>query len=139
MPRTVVPPPRMRGAAAAGGGGDSFPERLVKYVPAETLAFFVPVAALLGDGHRPLLIVAVVVGLIGTVGYLMQTAPSEPDERPRIHYYVLACLAFLSWAIGTTPSVADLIHLDHTGAAFVLAVAVFLIPLADGVLNRVVR
>jgi len=139
MPRTVVPPPRLRGAApAADAGGDSFPERLVKYVPAETLAFFVPVAALLGDDHRPWLIVALVVGVAGTVGYLWQTAPAEPDERPRIHYYVLACLAFLSWAIGTTAAVADLIHLDHTGAAFILAVAVFLIPLADGVLNRVV-
>ena len=136
MPRTVVPPVRLRGADSATAGGDSFPERLVKYVPAETLAFFVPIAALLGDDHRPWLIAALAVGVLGTVGYLLQTAPADPDERPRPHYYVLACLAFLSWAIGTTPAVAALIHIDQTGAAFVLAVAVFLTPLADGLLNR---
>jgi predicted membrane channel-forming protein YqfA (hemolysin III family) len=125
----------MRGSDAASGG-DSFPERLVKYVPAETLAFFVPVAALLGGDHQAWLIVALVVGVFGTFGYLLQMTPKEADDRPRPHYYVLACLAFLSWAIGTTPAVADLIHLDQTGAAFVLAVAVFLIPLADALLNR---
>ena len=124
------------GSSTVAGSGDSFPERLVKYVPAETLAFFVPVAALLGSDRRALLIVALLVGVVGTVGYLLQTAPSGPDERPRPHYYVLACLAFLAWAIATTPAVADLIHLDHVGAAFVLAVAVFLIPIADALLNR---
>ena len=67
MPRTVVPPTRMRGRDSSAGG-DSLPERLVKYVPAETLAFFVPVAALLGDDHRPWLIVALIVGVIGTAG-----------------------------------------------------------------------
>lgn len=136
MPRTVVPPVRLRGEGQTAEGGDSFPERLVKYVPAETLAFFVPAAALLGSDHRPWLIVALVVGAIGTVGYLLQAAPEDPDSRPRVHYYVLACLAFLGWAVGTTPAVADLVHLDQVGAAFVLAVAVFLIPLADEMLNR---
>jgi len=135
MPRTVVPPARMRGPDPSAGG-DAFAERLVKYVPAETLAFFVPAAALLGTGHRPWLIVALVIGVLGTAGYLLQATPKDPDERPRPHYYVLACVAFLSWAIGTTPAVAALIHLDQTGAAFVLAAAVFLIPLADGLLNR---
>lgn len=39
MPRTVVPPAELRGARERPIGGDPLPERLVKYVPAETLAF----------------------------------------------------------------------------------------------------
>ena len=123
MPRTVVPPVRFRSTrstrsprstrGAEPAGGDSLPERLVKYVPAETLAFFVPIAAVLDDGNRrPWLITVLVVGVIGTAGYLWLAArKAGDDERPLPHFYVLACVAFVCWAIGTSAGVADLIGL----------------------------
>jgi hypothetical protein len=137
MPRTVVPPVRLRGAARETAGGDGLPERLVKYVPAETLAFFVPLAPIVGPDRDALLVVVVVAALIGTVGYLwLNGSRLEPDERPRPHFYALAGLAFLAWALGISTLVQDLVGVDEIAAAVVLAVAVFLIPLIDGVLSR---
>jgi hypothetical protein len=139
MPRTVVPPVRFRGPGDGKPvGGDSLPERLAKYVPAETLAFFVPIAAVLGTDRKPWLIAAVVVGVLGTAGYLwVAQRRTEDDEQPLPHFYVLACVAFLCWAVGTNAGVASLIGLDKVEAGVVLAVGVFLIPLSDEFLNRV--
>jgi len=138
MPRTVVPPVRMRTAGAESVGGDSLPERLVKYVPAETLAFFVPIAAVLGADRRPLLVTVLAIGVVGTAGYLwLAGQKAAEDERPLPHFYVLACLAFLCWAVGTSAGVAGLIGLDPVGAGVVLGAAVFAVPLLDEVLNRV--
>ncbi|WP_433222663.1 hypothetical protein ACQP00_24085 [Dactylosporangium sp. CS-047395] len=140
MPRTVVPPARFRDDGAPPVGGDSFPERLVKYVPGETLAFFVPLAAFVGDGREMLLVVVVLAGLIGTVGYLWLAGQrAEEDERPLPHFYVLAAVAYLCWAAGTASNVADLAGLDAIAAAVVLGIAVFIVPLLDEVGNRLLR
>jgi hypothetical protein len=149
MPRTVVPPVRYRSssndssadARTDGGarptGGDGLPERLVKYVPAETLAFFVPLASAIGGDRDVLLVTVLAVGLAGTVGYLwLHGQRAEPDVRPLPHFYVLSALAFLAWAIGTSGNVSALVRLDQVAAGVVLGLAVFLIPLLDEVLNR---
>ena len=52
---------------------------------------------------------------------------------------LLACVAFVCWAIGTSAGVAALIGLDRVESGVVLGLAVFLIPLMDGVLNRLLR
>jgi hypothetical protein len=138
MPRTVVPPIRWRGSGAPPStGGDGFPERLVKYVPAETLAFFVPLAAVLDPDHKPWLITVLAAGAVGTVGYLWLAGRlAGPDERPLPHFYVLSCVAFLCWAVGTSGGVAALVGLDRVEAGVLLGLAVFLVPLLDDVLNR---
>src|SRR4051812_1815235 len=99
MPRTVVPPPDVRGGGGLGAqAGDGLPEKLVKYVPAETLAFFVPAAAGLGSDRDTWLIVVFVVGLAGTLGYLWNRGQEEqPDKRPLTHFYVLSGIAFCCW------------------------------------------
>lgn len=85
MPRTVVPPPRPGAAAPAAGGAataeDGLPEKLVKYVPAETLAFFVPVCAAIGTAQEGWLIAAIIIALIGTPGYLWQAARIRPQPH----------------------------------------------------------
>jgi hypothetical protein len=50
MARTIIPPRAagMRLDGSQGESGDKFPDKLLKYVPAETLAFFVPISASLG-------------------------------------------------------------------------------------------
>jgi len=75
--RTVVPPPALRagGDGLGAHAGDNLPEKLVKYVPAEALAFFVPAAAGLGSDRKIWLIVIFVVGLAGTIGYLWNRGP----------------------------------------------------------------
>ena len=148
MPRTVVPPPRKQTETAPAlergtesgeqGNGDSIPEKLVKYVPAETLAFFVPAAAALGDDRDGWLIAVLLLACVGSVGYLWVTSPpkDDPAEKPLPHFYVLSVVAFVCWSITTSPSVADLLGIDDTIAAIILLAAVFLIPLIDSGFNR---
>jgi hypothetical protein len=146
MPRTVVPPMRgrvIRGEDEQGPGadqGDSLPEKLVKYVPAETLAFFIPVSAAVGDDRDVLLLVATAIAAIGTAAYLWLNAQKLEDrQKPLPHFYVLAVLAFLAWAIGTATNLAKLLGMDDVVAGIVLLAGIFLIPLADGVLNQLLR
>jgi len=131
MPRTVVPPVFLRGAKVAEGG-DDFPDKLLKYVPAETLAFFVPVTAGLDSDKSGWLVVVLVAGAIGTFGYLWIAGQREPDDKKPLPYlYALAVIAFLCWAVGTSKSVADLVNVGSVGAGIILGLAVFLIPLLD--------
>jgi hypothetical protein len=142
MPRTVVPatPERSTRApqdSAGGARGDDLPTKLVKYVPAEALAFFVPAAAAIGSGNDVLLIIIVAVGAIGTAGWLWYNASSLPaPERPLVHFYALAVIAFLVWALATAPNVAAIVRLDTVTTGVILAIGVFLIPLVDGILER---
>ena len=145
MARTVVPtqpavlPPEGALESVAeqpAVAGDGLPEKLVKYVPAETLAFFVPLAAAAGTDREGFLIALLVIGVIGTVAYLWYAARALPaGQRPLIHFYVLAPLAFLCWAIATAPNVAELIGIDSLIAAAILTGAVFLIPITDSILT----
>jgi len=138
MPRTVVPSrPAKYFDGEQAQAGDTTAEKLVKYVPGETLAFFVPVAAALGTTHNGVLIAAMVAGAVGSVGYLWLNARKlKKSEQPLLHYYPLSIVAFIAWAIGTTPSVMKLVGIDDVAAGVVLACAVFLVPLADGILNE---
>jgi hypothetical protein len=113
------------------------PEKLAKYVPAETLAFFVPVSAGIGGGHDSTIALLIFVAAAGTVGYLWLNGRKLPrDERPLVHFYVLAVLAFLCWALGTSSAVASLVGADEVTSGVVLAIAVFAIPLLDGVITE---
>jgi hypothetical protein len=140
VPRTVVPPVRFRDSQDAGIGGDQYSVRLAKYVPGETLAFFVPAAAGLGARHNAVLVGAIVVGLLGTIVYLWLAAgKADVDQRPLPHFYLLAALAFLCWTVGVSSNVAALVHIDPTIGGFVLTAAVFLIPMLDEAGNRLLR
>jgi hypothetical protein len=129
-----VPEGRLR-----ADGSENLPTKLVKYIPGETLAFFVPAASLLGTSRDGLLLAATAVGAVGTVGWLWYTSRSEPPEkRPLPHFYVLAVIAFVLWCIVTAPNLADVLHIDDVVAGLLLMVGVFLIPLADGILEKIV-
>jgi hypothetical protein len=138
MPRTVVSP---RLAAGAGGGAaagaDGLPEKLVKYVPAETLAFFVPAAAAIGTKNEGWLIAVIVVALIGTPAYLWQAAPSvPPTAKPRFYFYFLAEIALACWILGTSGPVESWVGITPTLGGIVLGIGAFLIPVTDGVLAK---
>jgi hypothetical protein len=120
--------------------GDGIPEKLVKYVPAETLAFFVPFSAAIGPERTGLLIAVLVVSAITTVGYLWWQGQSLPrEQQPLPHYYVLAVIAFACWAFATAPSVTALLGADALVAALVLAGGVALIPMTDQFLTWLIR
>lgn len=131
MQRTAVYP---RAGRALGQPVDEWGDKLVKYVPAEVLAFYIPAWALV-ETATPLgqwLVFAI--SLVGTVAYLM--ARADRADPPRPYFYVLAALAFIAWAIGTTTSGSVLLHLPQWSAQITVLAAVFLIPLIDEIVTK---
>jgi uncharacterized membrane protein len=146
MIRTIVYPNAVPAAelennvAADGTQGDSYSDKLVKYIPAEVIGFFVPAYALAtkvsGLWAQGLVLVLCA---LGTVGYLMIKAPK--DAPPRWYFYVLALLSFIAWAIGTSDVLSLLLPSgdpENTKlmGKLIVAAAVFLIPLIDSLLTR---
>lgn len=120
--------------AAPREAPDGVPEKIAKYVPAEVLAFFVPAASQFGDSSVRLWVLFVA-ALAGTVGYLLLRRTNE--TRP--FFYPLAGLAFIVWALGMSEETASLVGLSARDGQFVMAVGIFVIPLADTVIDRVLQ
>jgi hypothetical protein len=115
---------------------DDYTGKLVKYVPAEVLAFFAPMAAAV-EGRNSLLIAAMIIGFLATPAYLWYGAQKlPPEQKPLVHLYPLSAVAFVAWALGTS-SIGSLIGLDSIVTSFILGTSVFLIPLVDGLVERV--
>jgi hypothetical protein len=115
---------------------DGYVDKLVKYVPAEVVAVFAPLAALIGSRHG-LLITLAIACLFATPAYLLLTALNQPAEkRPLPHYYLLAAVAFAAWAIGVSADLDKFFGLDSIVVAFVLGLAVIIVPAVDGLLAK---
>lgn len=127
---------RVYGAHASTTPSD-YSERLVKYVPAEVLAFFIPVAAVWGD-DKTKLVVAFAIGLVGTPIYRWIQDSRDKKEiglKAKIGY-VLAMVAFVTWSLGTSAAVSDWWGVSRDTAAFILTVAAFVIPAIDTVMDE---
>ena len=151
MVRNVVYPPHPRSissreaaaSAKADDGGeqqpDDYGDKLVKYIPAEVIAFFLPayaLAAKLTDFSDRIGWLLVGIAIVGTVGYLLVKA--DKAKPSRWYFYLLAVLAFLGWAIGTTTEVAKLFNLPQPelSGKLVVFVTIFIVPLVDELLTR---
>ena len=131
MPRVPVYPNR---DPAAGDSGDGYLEKLAKYIPGEVLAFYVPILAIAGvKSDKTALFLVTAVGIVGTVVWLIANARSSSPagQAPPVWFYVLAAVAFVAWAIGTTPELASALGLTNVLASIVLPIAVFIIPGID--------
>lgn len=127
MPRTVVHP-------RAGKPGDSVLEKLAKYVPAETVAFYVPAYAIAKAHGSSICWAILTVGLIGTIIYLVAVADSA--NPPRWYFYLLSGIAFIVWAMATSSVEVDLFQWGEWVGELLLFVAVFLIPIIDKLITR---
>jgi hypothetical protein len=132
--RTVVYPTR-RGAPVPldGARADSLPDKLLKYVPAEVIAFYAPLySSLTGETARFIVVGASVVGLLL---YLVIRAPAI--QRPRPWFYGLALVSFAGWALGTSPVGEQMLGItDPDIPKIALAIVIFLVPAFDEVLTR---
>jgi hypothetical protein len=115
---------------------DGYVDRLLKYVPAEILAFFIPAAAA-AKADRRLSWTVFAVGLVATIGYLRYHAEALPaPQRPPLHFYALAAVAFVFWAMGSSEAVRELLKVSATTTEVLLGIAVLMLPLADWLLGK---
>jgi hypothetical protein len=122
------------GRGMGGDPGDSFKEKLLKYVPAEAVAFYVPAYAIAKDHGTAWCWTILIIGLVGTILYLLGTADSAKPAH--WYFYVLSGVAFLVWAVTTSSVEADLFKLEEWIAEILILIAVFLIPIIDNVVTR---
>lgn len=123
-------PDRRLAFTAEGVPADTYTEKLVKYVPAEIIAFYVPAYALIGKTATGAA-VTLAVGAIATFVYLQWQVRREPKKQPWT-FYVLAVLAFFGWALGISTVGTVLFGLTAEVSAFILLVLVLAIPALDG-------
>lgn len=129
--------PRSTTASASAAqllSADGMAEKIVKYVPAEVLAFYAPAYALIPEGDLLLRRIVLGAGLMGTVVYLLAARPKSAG--PPAYFYVLAAIAFLAWAIGVSDVGVQLLGLSSAASKVLFAVGVFLIPGIDEALTR---
>jgi hypothetical protein len=140
MPRTIVYPRVAKRAAAAGGSAsqpDELSEKLLKYIPGEVIAFYVPMYALVPKEPAWGLWSILTLGAVGVLGYLF--ARADKTAPPRFYFYILAVVAFLAWALGTSTVGTDLWALPDWINRGAIPTSVFLIPMIDEVLTKVLE
>jgi len=125
MNRTIVYPV----AGAKGGEADTWGDKLVKYIPAEVIAFYVPMYALVESAQPWAAWLVLGLGALGTLGYLRVFL--VPPGPPRFYFYVLSVVAFAAWAVGTSSIGSRLWHMPTWAEEVTILAAVFLIPLTD--------
>jgi len=140
MPRTIVYPRAAKRAAAAGGSAsapDELSEKLLKYIPGEVIAFYVPIYALVPKEPAWGRWLILALAALGGLGYLI--ARADKTAPPRFYFYVLAVVAFLAWALGTSTVGTDLWALPDWVNRVAIPAAVFLVPMVDEVLTRLLE
>ena len=140
MARSITYSPRALAAIPTRGlaskkPDDDYQQRLLKYIPAETLAFYAPISTAIGSSNKGALILVTIVGIIGNVIYNL-AAPGATRTRIMPHFYVLSVIAFLVWAASTTPPLSSLAGLDDLTVRVILGCTVFLLPPVDTLLAR---
>ena len=157
MIRTVVNDP------AAPQYHDRYAVKLVKYIPGEVLAAFIPLVALADKIRSPGHVwvwVTIAVGAVCVVGYnrwqatdmLLRQLKSVHDAngpdpwpaakirlvykqlQPAWFFYVLALVAFAAWALATAEPVRVAVGLSPAEAEYIVATVTFCLPLADATL-----
>jgi hypothetical protein len=120
--------------AKAAGGADSYGDRLVKYIPAEVLVFFLAAAGQWGT-HDAFLVVTLVLAVVFTPIVIYAASPGGL----RWYTVLLAVIAFGAWAVGTSANTDRLVGLPVDQAPFILTAAAFAIPAADKALGKALR
>lgn len=140
---------------------DRYAAKLVKYIPVEVLAAFIPLVALadkVNTGRNPSEVwiwVTIGIGFFAVLGYsrwqatdqlekhVAQAHPSWDDEKlkkeydnlkPKPYFYLLALIAFAAWALATASPVRGVVGLTAAKSEWLVAAVTFLLPLVDATL-----
>jgi hypothetical protein len=120
---------------------DSYVTKIVKYVPAESIALATGFFAAFSPTGLWVPFWLVVFALANW-GYLFGAAHMNDDRVDTDpHFYVLATCAFFAWSLATIDAVAAWAHLTGSASdpqrAWVLGVATGVIPMLDSMTKRV--
>jgi hypothetical protein len=117
--------------AATPEAADDASERLLKHIPARALPPFLLVMSL-GELNKTWHWIFFGVFALGAVALVWRdNLTLKPRVRPARWNYLFPLVAFVAWALGTSPAVRDLFGVsDELGTSLMVAVA-FLIGIVD--------
>ena len=117
---------------------DSYRERLIKYIPAETIALFIAVYGITyylsgsEDWYSLMARWILIAGVVGTALYLWQV-----EGVTDLVQLAISTIGFVLWACALgTVTVASLPYYNAAVAAVLLILWVFLVPFIDGIPER---
>lgn len=112
---------------------DSYLSKLVKYVPVEGLAPFIPIATLAGSGLKlwVTFVAALALGIL-----LIAVQAKQGNENPRGWFYPFVIIAFCAWSVGASEEFRDLLNVSSSTGAWFLALTAAVLPAADAGLEK---
>lgn len=126
-PTSFITPP-------TGGQGDTYLSKLVKYVPVEGLAAFLPIAAFATGTVLRWTVFAVSL-LVGVALIIAQAR--QKGEWPPLWYWPFVVIAFCAWSVGASQEFRDLLGVTDQVGAVVLALAATALPALDSALDAI--
>ncbi len=115
---------------------DGYRDKLIKFVPAEAVAFFAVANQVVdeswSDGWRWAVLV-----FGSVIAVLYPTAVSRQAPTVAWFFYVLSAASFLAWAFGTSSYGGDLFGWPQGANKIILAAAVPIIPALDDLFVRI--
>jgi hypothetical protein len=119
---------------------DGFVSAITKWVPIEVITFYEAVTSPFGNNVAPFLLFAICAGVIVTFLWTaFATTSANAVSRVAWRQVILATIAFVFWAVGTTsPDVWKLLAQWWQPGInpATLAAAAIVLPIADGILKR---
>lgn len=108
---------------------DGFLAKLVKYVPVEGLAPFLPLAATAGDAVVRLWITFIVALIVGVVLIAVQVKKSK--KRSRGWFWPFVVIAFAAWTVGASEAFRDMLNVSEEAGGWFLGLTAAALPLLD--------
>jgi hypothetical protein len=151
MPRAPVLPALVKASRESGsplyaGGADGpssdgYAERLIKYIPGEAIAFFLPFASIEGITDGQLIAVLAVCAVIALWWALNREGRLVEDlKRPSWLVLIWSLIAFAAWAIGTSHATQHMLGWPALTCTIILAGSSVVIPMVDDMLvGRLVK
>lgn len=126
-----------RGVIAQGGSrfvtssdeSDSYLSKLVKYVPVEGLAPFLPLAATADGSDLRLWITFIVALLVG--GSLIAVQVKADQRKPRGWFWPFVIVSFAAWSVGASESFRGLLEVSEDAGGWFLGLAAVSLPALD--------
>jgi len=145
MPRAPILPSLVQ--ASSGGDNptyagapvpepDGYAERLVKYIPGEAIALFLPFASIKSISDPQLIAVLAAVAVLTLLWAFDRNAKLDPQlRRPKGLVALWSLVAFAAWALGTSATTQQLVAWPPLTCAIILAVTAALMPKVDDLLT----
>jgi hypothetical protein len=126
-------------AGAAAPEADGYAERLIKYIPGETIAFFLPFASITGISDGQLIAALAVAEILTLYWALDRNAKLRGDlRRPKVLVALWSLIAFPAWALGTSATTQHLLSWPALTCTLILAGTASLIPAFDELIAKVI-